>query len=158
MAETPYTPGGSYTPPVPQKPKASPPVVPTPDWSWPPNGTPAANVPTPTVPNYQAPGSYLSGVNGGLMGNLPAPAYGNGGYPTNTATAPTGGGGGGGGDTYNGWPIVDRSPGGKVLVLENGVQCNGAQYRSLSEVARAITGTQWSGPLFFGLKKKRASS
>lgn len=33
----------------------------------------------------------------------------------------------------------------EVLVLENGVQCNGAQYRSLSQVARAITGTQWSG-------------
>lgn len=45
----------------------------------------------------------------------------------------------------------------EVLVLENGVQCNGAQYRSLSEVARAITGTQWSGPLFFGLKKKRVA-
>ena len=119
MAETPYTPGGSYTPPVPKKPTATPPVVPTPGWSWPPNGTPAANVPTPTVPNYQAPGSYLSGVNGGLMGNLPAPAYGNGGYPTTTATAPAGGGGGG--DTYNGWPIVDRSPGGNILVLENGV-------------------------------------
>lgn len=45
----------------------------------------------------------------------------------------------------------------EVLVLENGVQCNGAHYRSLSEVARTITGTKWSGPLFFGLKKKRAA-
>ena len=45
----------------------------------------------------------------------------------------------------------------EVLVLENGVQCNGVHYRSLSEVARTITGTQWSGPLFFGLKKKRAA-
>jgi hypothetical protein len=26
------------------------------------------------------------------------------------------------------------------------------QYKSLSEVARKITGTRWSGPLFFGLK------
>lgn len=45
----------------------------------------------------------------------------------------------------------------EVLVLENGVQCNGVQYRSLSEVARTITGTKWSGPVFFGLKKKRAA-
>lgn len=42
----------------------------------------------------------------------------------------------------------------EVLVLENGVQCNNTQYRSLSEVARAITGTRWSGPLFFCLRKK----
>ena len=27
-------------------------------------------------------------------------------------------------------------------------------WNSLSEVARAITGTRWSGPAFFGLKKK----
>ena len=30
-------------------------------------------------------------------------------------------------------------------------------YRSLSEVARAITGTRWSGPAFFGLQKKVAA-
>jgi len=30
-------------------------------------------------------------------------------------------------------------------------------YRSLSEVARAITGTRWSGPAFFGLKRKAAA-
>lgn len=30
------------------------------------------------------------------------------------------------------------------------------EYRSLSEVARAITGTRWSGPAFFGLKRKAA--
>ena len=30
-------------------------------------------------------------------------------------------------------------------------------YRSLSEVARAITGTRWSGPAFFGLKSKVAA-
>lgn len=29
-------------------------------------------------------------------------------------------------------------------------------YGSLSEVARAITGTRWSGPAFFGLKRKAA--
>ena len=31
------------------------------------------------------------------------------------------------------------------------------EWRSLSEVARAITGTRWSGPAFFGLKKKVAA-
>ena len=30
-------------------------------------------------------------------------------------------------------------------------------WRSLSEVAREITGTRWSGPAFFGLKKKAAA-
>lgn len=32
------------------------------------------------------------------------------------------------------------------------------QWRSLSEVARAITGTRWSGPAFFGLKDKKAAA
>lgn len=45
----------------------------------------------------------------------------------------------------------------EVIILEDGVQCNGLCYRSLSEVARAITGTRWSGPLFFGLKKQEAA-
>lgn len=35
---------------------------------------------------------------------------------------------------------------------------NGRAWRSLSEVARAITGTRWSGPAFFGLKQKRAAA
>lgn len=34
---------------------------------------------------------------------------------------------------------------------------NDRPWRSLSEIARAITGTRWSGPAFFGLKAKRAS-
>jgi hypothetical protein len=42
----------------------------------------------------------------------------------------------------------------EVIILESSVMCNGKNYRSLSEVARAITGTRWSGPLFFGMKKK----
>jgi hypothetical protein len=42
----------------------------------------------------------------------------------------------------------------EVIILESRVLCNGKNYRSLSEVARAITGTRWSGPLFFGLKKQ----
>jgi len=39
-------------------------------------------------------------------------------------------------------------------MLESGVLFRGKQYRSLSEVARLITGSRWSGPLFFGLKKR----
>jgi hypothetical protein len=33
----------------------------------------------------------------------------------------------------------------------------GAHYESLSEIARLITGTRWSGPLFFGLKAKSSN-
>lgn len=40
---------------------------------------------------------------------------------------------------------------------EQQVHWNGQQWRSLSEVARAITGTRWSGPAFFGLKQKDAA-
>jgi hypothetical protein len=40
----------------------------------------------------------------------------------------------------------------EVTVLENGVMFRGKRYGSLSEVARVITGSHWSGPLFFGLK------
>ena len=40
----------------------------------------------------------------------------------------------------------------EVVVLEEGVRYREKQYRSLSEVARIITGTKWPGPLFFGLK------
>jgi hypothetical protein len=36
-------------------------------------------------------------------------------------------------------------------MLENGVLYQGRTYRSLSEVARVITGARWSGPRFFGL-------
>jgi len=35
---------------------------------------------------------------------------------------------------------------------QKGVMFRGQRYRSLSHVARLITGSQWSGPLFFGLK------
>ena len=42
----------------------------------------------------------------------------------------------------------------QVTVLERGVMFRGKRYRSLSEVARVITGNRWSGPLFFGLKTR----
>jgi len=39
----------------------------------------------------------------------------------------------------------------EVLVIESGFAWRGARWRSLSVIARKITGTQWSGPRFFGL-------
>lgn len=41
----------------------------------------------------------------------------------------------------------------EVIVLDQGVMFNGKRYRSLSEVARVITGVKWSGPAFFGLRR-----
>jgi len=38
-----------------------------------------------------------------------------------------------------------------VDVVESGYRYAGREYRSLSEIAREITGTRWSGPRFFGL-------
>ena len=46
----------------------------------------------------------------------------------------------------------------EITVLEDGVSHKGQRYRSLSEVARAITGTRWSGPAFFGLKQPAQGS
>ncbi len=40
-----------------------------------------------------------------------------------------------------------------VLVLEDGFEYGGERYRSLSKIARTITGTRWSGPRFFGLRR-----
>jgi hypothetical protein len=44
----------------------------------------------------------------------------------------------------------------RVMVLADGFAWNGATYQSLSQVARAITGTRWNGPRFFGLRDKGA--
>jgi hypothetical protein len=44
----------------------------------------------------------------------------------------------------------------RVTVVHDGFAWNEGTYRSLSEVARAITGTNWSGPRFFGLRDRRA--
>jgi len=41
-----------------------------------------------------------------------------------------------------------------VTALEEGFEYCGRHFRSLSAVARNITGTSWSGPAFFGLKGK----
>jgi hypothetical protein len=42
-----------------------------------------------------------------------------------------------------------------VEVETEGYEYRGARYENLSEIARLITGTRWSGPLFFGLKAKQ---
>ena len=46
----------------------------------------------------------------------------------------------------------------RVTVDENGAVYRDRRYRSLSEVARAITGTRWSGPRFFGLSARGRES
>jgi len=42
----------------------------------------------------------------------------------------------------------------KVTVTADGFQHRGQRYKSLSDIARTITGTRWSGPRFFGLEQK----
>jgi hypothetical protein len=42
----------------------------------------------------------------------------------------------------------------RVMALEEGFAWNGATYRSLSQVAKAMTGTTWNGHRFFGLRQK----
>ena len=60
---------------------------------------------------------------------------------------------------------VALKPGGRLLrewngathtvdVIEDGFLFQGERYRSLSAIARAITGARWSGPRFFGLKDR----
>lgn len=44
----------------------------------------------------------------------------------------------------------------EVTVVNDGFEHAGQRYRSLSEVARVITGARWSGPRFFGLVDKAA--
>jgi hypothetical protein len=46
----------------------------------------------------------------------------------------------------------------EVTVADDGVLFRGERHRSLSEVARLITGARWSGPLFFGLKEPRRAA
>ena len=43
----------------------------------------------------------------------------------------------------------------QVVVLDGSYEYRGTLYRSLSEIARLITSTQWSGPRFFGLYSPR---
>ena len=43
----------------------------------------------------------------------------------------------------------------EVTVTEDGFLHEGETYRSLSAVARAVTGSRWSGNVFFGLTKRK---
>jgi hypothetical protein len=43
----------------------------------------------------------------------------------------------------------------RVTVLDRGFVWEGRTYSSLSEIAKAITGTKWNGPRFFGLRDKK---
>lgn len=45
-----------------------------------------------------------------------------------------------------------------VLVHADGLEWRGQRYSSLTLVAREITGARWSGPRFFGLRRRRPDS
>ena len=46
----------------------------------------------------------------------------------------------------------------RIMILDDGCAWNGCVYRSLSQVAKAITGTNWNGHRFFGLKAVRTGA
>jgi Protein of unknown function (DUF2924) len=46
----------------------------------------------------------------------------------------------------------------RIMILDDGYAWNGCVYRSLSQVAKAITGTNWNGHRFFGLKAVRTGT
>lgn len=43
-----------------------------------------------------------------------------------------------------------------VTIVDGGFSYSGKTFKSLSEIARLITGTRWNGPAFFGLRKTEA--
>jgi hypothetical protein len=43
----------------------------------------------------------------------------------------------------------------RVMVCDGGFVWEGRPYRSLSEIAKIITGTKWNGPRFFGLRAEK---
>lgn len=43
-----------------------------------------------------------------------------------------------------------------VTVLEKGFEYDGKTWRSLTAIARSITGTHWNGPRFFGLAGRKS--
>jgi len=45
-----------------------------------------------------------------------------------------------------------------VIVLDDGFEYEGKNWKSLTAIARHITGTKWSGPRFFGLTASGAQS
>lgn len=43
----------------------------------------------------------------------------------------------------------------RVAVMDDGFEYRGQRHKSLSEIAKLITGTKWSGPAFFGFREPR---
>ena len=52
------------------------------------------------------------------------------------------------------WDGVEHS----VTVRDDGYEYQGRPYKTLSGIAREITGTRWNGWVFFGLKNQRTRS
>jgi hypothetical protein len=52
------------------------------------------------------------------------------------------------------WQGVEHT----VTVRDDGFEWQGRPYKSLSAIARAITGTRWNGWVFFGLRNQRSRS
>jgi len=46
----------------------------------------------------------------------------------------------------------------EVLVTRDGFEFEGRPYKSLTAIAKAITGTHWNGPHFFGLRRKQGGA
>jgi hypothetical protein len=46
----------------------------------------------------------------------------------------------------------------EVTVTRDGYEYRGRPYKSLSAIARMITGTRWNGPLFFGIRKQEQAA
>jgi hypothetical protein len=46
----------------------------------------------------------------------------------------------------------------EVLVLDRGYQYNGQRFESFSHIARHITGTNWNGWRFFGLRRQKGAA
>jgi hypothetical protein len=44
-----------------------------------------------------------------------------------------------------------------VIVLDDGFEYDGQRWKSLTAIAKAITGTPWNGPRFFGLTERKKS-
>lgn len=42
-----------------------------------------------------------------------------------------------------------------VIVLDSGFEYDGKHWKSLTAIAKAITGNHWNGPLFFGLSQRK---
>jgi len=66
-------------------------------------------------------------------------------------------------------PAITLTPGTKLVrewhqqvhtvsVLHEGFEYQGERYPSLTRIARRITGVHWSGPLFFGINKRRRTA